>query len=333
MLKNFSKFNESEQASFFKQAGILLESGIPLSRVFSILKERYPRQIIQDIENELLKGQTFSFAISKMKTKKWIINLIDLGEKTGNLGEYLIKASEAIEKNEEFKRKLVQALIYPAFIFTCSVASLILLLVFVLPVFADMFRDNNFSLPIITRILISLPNFSLFYMLGGLIIAWLIFKGFVDDSFRHNIPFISNIHANSQAAKFSRIIGEQLSVSIPYLLAFEAAEYALDSKYQNSLKQISLKIKNGEALSNSLIEFPKLFPASLIQMVKVGEETGRLGEMLMRAADFFELEAQAITKKYLLFIEPVSTLFVGLIVGLVAFAVILPLFSMVNSLL
>jgi type IV pilus assembly protein PilC len=200
---------------------------------------------------------------------------------------------------------------------------------FILPVFSQMFSDFNFPLPLITRLVIALPGF---WPLGILLLfgsLFLLYQARNNDHLKHKIPG----YRATQIAHFARLLGAQIKSSVSVLTALSTCGRSADSIYGQMIDRARDRVENGEKLSNALAKYPHLFPEVLRQMIAVGEEAGSLDEMLLKAADYYEKEAESVIKQAAVLIEPVSTLAVGLLVGVMAFAMIMPLFSIMNSLL
>lgn len=329
MRKHFSGYSQAETAAFLKQTGLLLEAGLPLSKVLELLEEKYPHLSLGRVIGEIEAGKSFSQAVSSLKVSQPVVNQISAGEENGSLGSSLRQAAANIEKGLAFRRELFRSLMYPAAVFGLSLLLLLGLIFVILPSFSQLFSDNNLPLPLLTRILIDLPNYS-WLMAGGLLAGFLLLlKTGKDD--RAKIKFA--IYRDLQLAGFLNALGQQIKGATPILRALAGSDGVCDNNYRKAARSVYQRVENGESLSQAFSRFPALFPRNVCQLLSVGEESGKLGEMLLAAAEFYQNEAEARLKNILAVIEPASTLLVGGVVGVVALAMMLPLFSMINSLL
>jgi|GEM_PF-2730952 len=333
MPKLFLKYSEYELLSFFRQLGHLMESGIAISKALSILEKKYQKLNILNISQKLSEGKTLSCSINDFKLSPSLSNLIEIGEKTGKLSGALIKVSGIIEKNLNFRKNLINSLIYPACVLLLSFFSLVGMVFFILPAFGELFSANNFELPFITKAIISLPQYSIILLMAAALGLFGVYKIVRFPKARHSVPILGDLHKKMQAMDFSKALGEQLMASVPCVSAIDSSAASLDPIYKDAVQKIKTSVENGMSLSEAIFAFPALFPETVTKMASVGEESGSLGSMLSNAADILEGEIQDKTKSLLVFIEPVATLMVGLVVAILALGVMLPLFSMVNSLL
>jgi len=329
MLKSFSKYSQAELAAFLKQTGLLLEAGLPLSKVMLLLNEKYPRLYLDRLISGIEQGKSFSQALSSLKVGQHVVNQISAGEENGTLEFGLKQAAANIEKGLAFRQELFRSLMYPAAVLSLSLLLLLGLIFVILPSFSQLFSDNNLPLPVLTRILIDLPNYS-WLMAGGLLAGvLLLLKTGREDGLK--IKFA--IYRDLQLAGYLNALGQQVKSATPILRALAGNDGVCDNNYRKAARSVYQRVENGESLSQAFSRFPALFPKNVCQLLSVGEESGKLGEMLIAAAEFYQNEAEARLKNILAVIEPASTLLVGGVVGVVALAMMLPLFSMINSLL
>lgn len=318
---------------FMRQTGSLLKAGLPLSRSLGLLSERFPRLQIEILNQRLLQGSSLTEGLREWGVAGWILNQVELGETTGQLEAALFQVASSLEKGLVFRRKLLSALTYPGLVLGTSLICIFGLIFFILPTFGQMFTELNCQLPPLTRLVMALPSF---WQIGLLITALflaILYKIMREDNFRMKVPYLGGIYRDTQIVIFSRVLGSQLQCAVPILSALKISSASAGPSYQGALERIIKLIANGEGLGSALKRFPFLFPQTFHQMVAVGEESGSLGEMLLRAADLFEAEVEHSIQRAMALVEPVSTLMVGFFVGALALAMMLPLFSLVNSIL
>ncbi|MBI5699983.1 type II secretion system F family protein [Candidatus Saganbacteria bacterium] len=311
----------------------LFNAGLSLSKILELLEGKIQGLDLKKIRSGLEQGGGLAESLGSLGLERSLQNLVSVGERSGDLGGVLDRAADLLDKRQSFRRNLRQALTYPAFILIACSFSILGLFVFILPVFASMFSDFNYSLPLITRVLIGLPNYWPVMLSGLALLIWFAIKIKTSDRLKHKLPVFNQIHRHTQVSYFARTLGSQIKSGISILNALELTASGADLIYRNAINDIKLRVENGEKLASALSSFPALFPHTFDQMVAVGEETGSLDTLLLRAADYYESEVEQAVKRAALLIEPASTLAVGLIVGVVAFAMIMPLFSIMNSLL
>lgn len=334
MRRNFLiSSRDPDWTAFFRQMAALFNAGLSVSKTLELLDGKINGLDLNIIRQGLEQGGGLAESLGKLGLEKSLQNLVAIGERSGNLGEVLARAADLLDKRQTFRRNICQALTYPAFIMIACSFSILGLFVFILPVFASMFSDFNYSLPLITRLLIGLPNYWPIMLSGLALLFWFAYKIKTSDQLKHKLPAYNQIHRHSQVSHFARTLGSQIKSGISILTALDLTASGADLIYRKAINEVKLRVENGEKLASALSSFPALFPNTFDQMVAVGEETGSLDTLLLRAADYYECEVEQSVKRAALLIEPASTLAVGLIVGVVAFAMIMPLFSIMNSLL
>jgi type II secretory pathway component PulF len=329
MRRNFLRSNQSALAHFFKQLYILFGAGLPLSQILTTLEVRFPDLKIGELKQALDQGKTLADGLKGWDLERSLINIIEVGENSGQFNEALRLVSEILERRLAFRGQIKGALTYPVFVLTASLICVLGLFFFILPVFSQMFSDFNFPLPLITRLVIALPGFwplGILLLIGSLCF---LYQARNNDHIKHRIPG----YRHTQVANFARLLGAQIKSSVSVLTALSTCARSADTIYGKAISRARDRVENGEKLSVALADYHALFPAILRQMIAVGEEAGSLDEMLSKAADYYEKEAESVIKQTAVLIEPVSTLAVGLLVGVMAFAMIMPLFSIMNSLL
>ncbi|MFA4905105.1 MAG: type II secretion system F family protein [Candidatus Margulisiibacteriota bacterium] len=324
-----SRIKDTDLAAFLKQLQILYSAGLSLPKIIDLLEKRFCNLPVGQISWSLDQGENIADSLRCLKVEASVIDLLEVGENTGHLEDALRQAADLLDKRISFRRNLRNLLTYPAFILLASFLCILGLLIFILPSFSQIFTDFGYSLPPITRFFIFLPNLWPWLCLVLLMILYFVWQIRVNDRSKQLIPG----YKETQAIRLARSLGAQIKSSVSVLTALDNCIRSSDREYAKALKCIRGMVENGEKFSSALARFSRLFPETLVQMIAVGEESGTLDEMLFKAADYFEVEVENRIKRMTLFIEPVSTLAVGLIVGMVAFAMIMPLFSIMNSLL
>ncbi|OGC03870.1 hypothetical protein A2276_08485 [candidate division WOR-1 bacterium RIFOXYA12_FULL_43_27] len=306
--------------SFYKQLLGLLSAGLPISKALSILNKK---DIVASLEN----GITLSDSLRAAGFPAEDLALIGAGEQSGNLEDALGRVARRLEAEIVSRDKIKKALMYPTIVLSVSLVSIIFLLVFILPTFAGIFSEFDYELPLLTRLLLKVSNWwflPIFFLFAIGLTAWKLFKS---EAFKLKFPFYRNIIL----ARLCRGLGYQLKSNVPILSALRMVAENLGSPvYSAALNSIARSLEQGSKFSDCL-DNRSLFPAEFFEIIRVGEESGSLCEVLVQSALFYEEETENLARKWVTLVEPASTLVVGGVVGVIAFAMILPLFQMMES--
>ncbi len=340
------KVSDKEILVVTKQLSIMLTSGLPLDESLNIIAEQTTNkklgEIIYKIKSDIEGGSTLSQALKKHKPvfSDMYINMVDSGEKTGNLDRVLKRLSDMMEKSIALKRKIKGALIYPTMVTIVAVGVIALIMTFVIPTFADMYSSSGMQLPLPTKIVINISLFmkaNIWYMVGG-IIAFIIlikymyrkiykFHKFMDKLLL-NLPIFGILVRKGSIANFSTILASLSSSGIDILEALDiAAKTANNVILEETLMDVKEMVKRGENLSTALAGSGE-FPDMVLQMVSVGEETGTLDEMLEKVAIYYEGEVDNTVKNLTTMIEPIIIVILGGAIGFLVIAMYLPIFKM-----
>jgi type IV pilus assembly protein PilC len=330
--------SKREIARFCGQLQLLLSSGVPLLEALRIVKDVLRRKEYEGLIQQVSEGHSLAAAMQEL-FPPMVISSVAGAERAGNLEETLCYLSGYYEERAEIEEKVKSALIYPAFIiFLCS-ASLILMIFFVLPGFKSLFGDLDADLPLFTRVLMDLGDMvsrSGLFMLILIIIlvtAFLRFRRTEKGALVLDRVFLrSRWIRGEQSAQCFRTMGSLLRAGLPITEALEAAIRSCQNRaFVRIVFEIKEAVENGEKLSEVLSR-RKIFPCGTAQMISVGENTGRLAEMLLSVADLYEKEREVFLKRFAIMLEPALTLFVGIMVGFIAIAMFLPMVNMISKL-
>lgn len=338
------KVKSGEMAVFVRQLSALTRAGVILSESIRILSEQTSNRTfaktLQAMTLEIQKGNQLSQAASEHRDifSPLFINMIRAGEISGTLDIVLERLAVFFEKEHYTSEKMKSAMTYPILVGIVSIGVSIFLLVGMIPTFVGLFQNYHMKLPLATRIVL---NVSLFLRGDGylllFLLALLIFfyrramrkpRGrYVRDSVLFRVPVFGDLLVKSSLAKIGRTLSTLFSSAVPVLQSIQLTSDILDNEViARALKNSSDSLARGQALSEPLAE-NRLFPPMFIHMVRVGEETGNLESMLSKVADFYEAETEAMVDRLKAFIEPLTVLFLAVIVGTIVTSVILPMFS------
>ncbi len=340
------RINEKEILIVTKQLSIMLASGLPLDQSLNIIAEQTTNkkmgEIIYNVKNDIEGGSTLANALKKHKEvfSDMYVNMVNSGEKTGNLDGVLKRLTNMTEKSLALKRKIKGALIYPTIVSIVAVGVIILIMTFVIPTFAEMYSSSGMHLPLPTQIVISTSLFlksNILYILAILAIIIIVLKASYKKSYRFhrfmdktilNIPVIGILSRKGSVANFSTILASLSSSGIDILEALDiAAKTAGNLIIEETLMEVKDSVKRGENLSDSMAASGE-FPDMVIQMVSVGEETGTLDEMLQKVYLYYEEEIDNTVKNLTAMIEPIIIVVLGGIIGFLVVAMYLPIFKM-----
>ncbi len=341
------RIRTKQLAEFTRQLATLLEARLSLTRALEILTEQSTnqklRKILEDILAKIRGGQSFSNCLKSHPKvfSEFFVSLVEVGEQGGILEQTLNRLANYLEKLAHLQRKVLTALTYPLVIVLVAMGAVTFLLVAVVPTFADMFEDFGGQLPGPTRFLLELGTFvkSNFWLIAGLGILTAIVltrltktpKGSVlRDKLLLKVPLISALLKKSFLAKFCRTLGTLLNSGVTLVDALQVAEKVSKNQvFQNALREMKVRIIQGHSMMPAHISIEPFSPLT-IQMIRVGEETGELAEMLLKVAGFYEAELDATIEAMTSIIEPVIIVFLGVVLGGTLIAMYLQLFNLVD---
>ncbi|HQG03370.1 MAG TPA: type II secretion system F family protein [Thermoleophilia bacterium] len=333
---------------FSRQFATMVSSGLSMLRCLYVLEEQTDNKklaaVIGQIKDDVEAGISLSDALEKHPNvfNKLYVSMVRAGELGGILDEVLNRLATQLEKEDSIRRAVKSAMVYPIMIGTFALLVLIGMVMFLIPIFAGMYRDLGGELPGLTRLMVNLSDFltGWWYIVFPAIIAvvWGIMRlkrtergTELWDRFKLHVPMgIGEIVRKLAVARFSRTLGTLVSSGVPILQAIEITGQAAGNVViEKAMKDVQQSIKEGQSITGPL-EKVSVFPAMVTQMIAVGEETGSLDAMLGKVADFYEDEVDASVKSLTSILEPILMIGVGSVVGLVVIAMYLPIFNMMN---
>ena len=332
--------------AFTQQLATLFEAGLPLDRALSILEELAPsprlRSVVTDLQKSVRSGSSFADALAKHHPRPFsrlYINMVRAGEKGGVLEVTLKRLAEFQEASQEFRDALTSALIYPLLLTGVGGASVIFLLTFVIPRFAQIFSDLGQAIPLPTQILLTVSGFLQTYWWAfglGLVLLFLggrVWLGTEEgrlawDRVLLKLPLLGEIIRKVEVARFARTLGTLLKSGVPVLSAMAVVREIIGNQLlARAVARLADGIQRGAGLAFPMGEAGGIFPPLAVHMVRVGEETGRLEEMLLKTAETFEAEVRVKVKRAIGLLEPAIILAMGLIVGFIVVAMLMAIFS------
>lgn len=351
-INNFTKIKTLDKVFFLEHLNTMLKAGLSLIESLEVLSKEIEnkkfKNIVTDIKKSIEKGDQLSEVLSKYPKvfPPIYVKMIASGEISGKLEESLGQVVLQMKKSYELTSTIKGAMIYPAVILTAISAVGILMVTFVLPKITAMFKDIDTGLPLPTKILVAVTNYLskplnllLIFSLLGIFIALFIYglkKSPTFKIFIHNLnlktPISGKIIKQINLARFSLTMSSLLKSTIPIIEAVEiSADICSNVIYKNALKNSAEKIKKGINLSQTLQEYTDLFPPMVTEMVMVGEKTGEIDKLLHELAKFYSNEVDKTMKNFSTIIEPAIILLLGLGVGGIAVAVVMPMYSLTQN--
>lgn len=340
----FKSVRLHELSSFVRQLATMSLAGVPLYQAITTIYEAMDKSalktIVFNMKEKIKSGTAFSQCLEEYPSvfPPLMVGLVKIGEVTGMLENALVKYADLLEWEEEFKSKIVTMLIYPALMVTVSLCVLIFILIFIFPKFVALFSEYNQSLPLPTLILIFASRFfaNFWWLIILVIIALMAFCSayLKTRTGRENVdkallkfPLIGSAVHKSLLARFSFALGVMAGSGVPLLQALSVTGDTIGNTVLSGyLRTVARNVERGDSLSKSLMEFP-FFPKSVIQMIRVGEETGKLEDVLSKVAVSYEREMEVVTRRIVILFEPAVILLIAVFIGFVAIAILLPILS------
>ncbi len=344
----FENVSMREVVLLSRQIATLFKAQVSALRIFRLLAAEAPSSVLQEklirIADDLQGGSTIADALGKHKKvfSSFYVNMVRVGEETGKLSEIFLHLADYLERTYEVTSKARNALIYPAFVVFTFVTVMILMFTLVIPRINEILLDVGGELPFLTRIIIGISNFLIDY--GPFFIILLTVAGFF--AWRYSktergiftfaqlqleIPAIGTLYRKLYLSRFADNLNTMLSSGIPMVRVLEITSTTIgNSVYEKHLLMALADVKGGRALSDALSDYPE-FPGILTQMIRVGEETGELGNILETMAAFYRREVESSIDTIVNLIEPIMIVALGLGVGILLSAILLPIYNISSA--
>jgi type IV pilus assembly protein PilC len=349
MLLKLSRVPLKERLFFVQHLGLMLKAGISLSTALQTLskqtKNKFFIKILDDLSKKVESGKTFAESLAKWDYVfgEMFISMIEAGEISGKLEEVLGQLFIQMKKDHQLISKVKGALTYPAVILIAMGGIGTFMMIVVVPKITVMFKDMDAELPLATKIVIKISDtlrtngiMSVIILVLAIIIISKILKTekgkYYFQLLLLNSPIFGPIAKKINLARFARNISSLLKTDIPIIKTFQITAQVLGNvHYRAALLEMAQKIKKGGKLGEVINSKPKLFPPIVAQMVSIGEETGELDNILVELAEFYEEEVDQVMENMPTIIEPVLILFMGVAVGGVAVAIIMPMYALTSA--
>lgn len=333
---------------FSRQMYSLTKSGIPLLRAVSGLSESSNSKrmslALDDVVDQLEHGRTLSTAMHQHPNifNQLFVSIVHVGENTGQLDEAFLQLSAYLEREQETRKQIKAATRYPLFVIFALVIALVVMNMVVIPVFASMFTRFGTELPAMTQFLIAMSNFFMTkwaYLLAGVILSGYLGYRYLGtqngryrwDKTKINLPIVGSIFERTLLGRFARSFSMMLAAGVPLTNALDLVSEAVGNNFMaDRIKNMRQSIEKGESLSR-VASSSGLFTPLVLQMINVGEETGRVDELLQEVAEFYEREVDYDLKSLTAKIEPILITVVAGMVLVLALGIFTPMWDMMNA--
>ncbi|GAB5046525.1 type II secretion system F family protein [Thermodesulfovibrio sp. TK110] len=342
----FTRVSQKDILFFTRQFATLFSSGVPVVQAFDALigqiKNKGFKKVLIQLRNDIEKGSSLADAMKRHPRvfSSLFVNMVRAGEEGGMLDKVLQRMADYFEKMIKLRRKIIGAMIYPSLVIAVAVLVVAIIMIFVIPTFAKLFAEMGLDLPLPTRITIAMSNFmarSGIFIVAG-VIGFFIFikllrrspKGKkITDGIFLKIPLLGVILLKASLSRFSRTLGTLLGSGVPILNSMEISARACGNKIiEDIVIEMREDITAGKSLTEVLKSKPVIFPPIFIQMVSVGESTGKTDEMLNKVADFYDEEVDNAVANLMSMLEPALIVFLGITIGFIVVSLYLPIFKL-----
>lgn len=343
------RVTSKDVVNFTRQMATMINAGLPLTDSLTILRNQSTGRmqvILSEVLTDVEGGQSLSSSLSKYPDvfNKTYISLIKSGEMGGVLDKVLEKLSEGLEKQQDFQSRVKGAMVYPTIIFVGMVAVMFVMMIFVIPRMMSLYDQFDAELPATTKLLMSVSSaMSKYWILiitAGVSILY-IFKGYIKtkegkrrfDRFKLRIPLVGELQRQVILTDFSRTMALMVNSRVSILDGlYICSEVAGNSVISDALVDAAKMVEKGFPVAFSFAKHPEAFPAILSQMISVGEETGKMDEVLEKISRVFESESDQKLKAITASIEPIILIFLGVGVAFLVVSVIMPIYNLTNQL-
>ena len=343
------KVKMKELVLFTRKLEAMVRAGLPLLETMRLLTEQTEDKVMKYVVSEITRsvegGSSLSEGFSRFPQVFDVVylNLLKAGEASGQVDTFLARLIEGMEKTQGLKKKVKKALTYPIILFSVAITVIIVMMIYVVPVFQDIFTQAGQALPGTTQLVVDVSEFIRDPLRGGLALG--LFVGaivgiklliktsdkikFFFDRLKYRLPLISSLTRNSSIATFAMIQGNLTAAGVGVLDALEiAADSNPNTFYKKALSDIRNGVYAGEPLSALFKQWPAAFDGTFTAMVSVGERTGKMDEMYKAIAAFFEEETEGSVAALTEMLEPLMILFMGITIGFILMAMYTPMFQM-----
>jgi type IV pilus assembly protein PilC len=346
--QRFRKVGFSDVVNFTRQLATMMVAGLSLPEALSILRAQTTNTIfvamLQDIEHQITGGGTLADSLAKYPQvfSNTYVALVRAGESSGTLDKVLLRLADILESQREFQSKVRGAMIYPVIILIGMAGVVFVMMTVVVPKLTDLYKDFNIDLPMSTKILMGMSSFFVHWwwlMILVIVGGTAFFRRWrkspegelIVDTLILKIPLFGDLQKKVMLVEFTRTLGMLIASGIHILEGLRILRDSLGNVvYRNAITEITKKVEKGFPLGDTFSQFD-VFPPIVSQMMKVGEETGRLDDTLLKLSTYFESESENLVKGLTTAIEPIIMVVLGVGVGFIVISVITPIYNLTSQ--
>ena len=342
-----ARVSQDDLGILTRELATLLKAGLPLDRSMEILiglaEKPAVGELLIAIRNDVRGGASLSKALDPHRNvfTRFYVNMVKAGEVGGALGNVLMRLADHMERTKEVRDNVVSALVYPVILFTVAVASVLILVIFVVPQFKQIFDQSGKALPFATEVVLSVGIFTRLYwplLLAGVALGiWLLLRSLNIPVSRAKWdakflrwPIMGKLVTKVEMARFARSLATLLQNGVPLLASLSILKDTMGNVvFRDAVEVVARDLKEGRGMAKPMNE-ANVFPKLAVQMIAVGEETGKLDEMLFQVADVYDREVAAAVKRALALIEPVMIIGLALLIGGIIMSLLVAMFDLMD---
>ncbi len=342
-----ARVSQDDLAILTRELATLLKAGLPLDRSMEILiglaEKPAVGELLVAIRNDVRGGASLSKALDPHRAifTRFYVNMVKAGEVGGALGSVLMRLADHMERSKELRDNVVSALIYPMILFTVAVASVLILVIFVVPQFKQIFDQSGKALPLSTELVLAIGIFMRGYwpilFAGVALVIWLLLRSLSNPVSRAKWdvkflrwPIMGKLVTKVEMARFARSLATLLQNGVPLLAGLSILKDTMGNVvFRDAVEVVARDLKEGRGMAKPMNE-ANVFPKLAVQMIAVGEETGKLDEMLFQVADVYDREVAAAVKRALALIEPVMIIGLALLIGGIIMSLLVAMFDLMD---
>jgi type IV pilus assembly protein PilC len=349
-MRLFESISLKDLVVFSRQFAAMVTAGVPMLRTLTIVVEQSKngkmRDTLDDVRRSVEAGLSLSDALARhpIVFDKLYISMVRAGEAGGFLSEVLRRLADFLEARQKLNRKVTAAMVYPSVVLVIALGVFWGMLTFILPIFEGLFKNIGGELPAYTQFLIFLSEcmrsvWMALFLVGLLVCVWL-FRNYyrttagrltVDQALL-KVPVVGDLIRKVSIARFTRTFGTLIKAGVPMLSALDVVkDTSGNAEIAIAVERVYVEVRQGGSIAKPMSKNP-VFPPMVTQMVAVGEETGRLDDMLEKVADFYDMEVENAVDSLTSLLEPIMVVGIGGIVGSVVIGMYLPIFTLINQL-
>ncbi len=344
----FQKSSTEDLVLFTRQLSSILSSGLTLMQALNILKEQVQNPAMKQVVNSLIgdvqEGKTFADAIAKYPKifNPIYISLIRAAESSGFLDKVLLRLADNLEKQQKLQATIKSALTYPVIVVVLMVVVMFVMMIFVIPQLTVLYQNLNIPLPPTTQFMVSVSDFTIGFwplILGMVILFGVAYNRWrktdsgklITDGIKLRLPVFGNLIKKTIMAEFTRTFGLLISAGTLVVQSLnESADTTGNVIYRSAIQEISKRVEKGVTIGDAMNAFD-IFPPILVQMVKIGEQTGKLDESLLKVSEYFEREVDGTVKTLTTAMEPFIMIVLGIGVSFLIISIITPIYNLTSS--